>query len=380
MNDLRDERKHQDSDSGNVVITAQLDVGEIQTRKNKVSGSSLYADGGFEDKDFSILPGEPVYQVIANDLGFTQTRGKPLKVLSVLTRIFTSDTTDEEAISRIRFIGFAGGQGATLKNPGLSVKIASKLTVINYSRQTIPGGSFVFWTLPPREKPGGHRRITRPLLELSPYSPRIHNLSEYNISRILTEPGSNDGEDEPLKEGAKNFRQAEITMTLLGLHWLAKVGFIDINPVAFTSLGANIRNESKKNYNALSDKEKENIFENVAYNAGMKMTKRNSNVKYTISPDSKNPSKIGVDQYLLDLITAEKKNSLIFPFLENGKIPMGIKGLILQHQKAMKSDLFAAITATNHYFTNRIVGKAINVGSAGGEFEINMSHYSLKPC
>ena len=78
MDDLRDKRKHQDSDSGNVTINAELDVPEIANRKYKATGSWLY-DGSFEDGDFSILPGEPVYQVIEDELEMTHARIKRLE-------------------------------------------------------------------------------------------------------------------------------------------------------------------------------------------------------------------------------------------------------------------------------------------------------------
>ncbi len=384
MDDLRDKRKHQDSDSGNVTINAELDVPEIANRKYKATGSWLY-DGSFEDGDFSILPGEPVYQVIEDELEMTHARIKTLRVMSVLTGIFNEDTSEEEAIAKIRFIGFAGGQGATKKNPGLSVKIASKLTVINYSRQTIPAGSLVFWKLPNRGKRGGNQRKTRPLLELCQYNPKIHNLSEYNVCKVLTEPASKDGEDEPLFNGCKNFLKAEMTMTLIAMHWLAKVGFINIDLIAFKNDGdgSRARRENKNTYNKLSEDDREKIFQSVAINAGMEVNKKDSNGKYNLIPDPKiqGSTTTAPDKYLIQLIASENKSSLIFPFTECGRLRPGFQGEMLQHQKGMKSDLFAGITATNHYYTNRIIGKAMNVGGGGGgEFEINLGHYSLKPC
>ncbi len=195
----------------------------------------------------------------------------------------------------------------------------------------------------------------------------------------MTQPDSKD-QQKPLIEGAQALKKSLLTMVLNSMHILAKGGYIRIEETPFqnTQEGNNARIRNRRDYNSLSEDTRTGIFETTGKNLGL-FDSTNLNKKFRFRPDTKTENTTTLAQYAIDVIIGQKSNALLFDLLQSEAIPPGTKGAILSAQINLLSELFTGINRTNSFVTDRIVGKALTVGTPkGGEFDILLSHYGYK--
>ena len=378
----------------NQVANAQLDLYDIDQRRQAMKdGVSLYG-GLLEDRHVNILPAELLFEWRKCAPIRSNRTAEPLLVFSTFNGTFCKTDTILDIIASIHFVGLAVKVSlfdeSDTSPDATQVSMLSGLKTIEVnSKERIPQGCWLYWCPPDLECPEGSypRKAGRYLPLIKVYDPEMDRLTKQCMMKYARGEYSHElVSKSPLAQGTREFFRSSFQIGLLFLHSLFRAGIIDFQPNMVDRLMLDPTTRQRRNaaaglYNRNSTSARE-FFLNLS-SAFDLLGGKPTNIQTTVPlPNSNQTKEMNLRELTTEVMFGEDENFLIVGY-EPGTdyVPDGDLGMMLNNQHDVVDSMYNSITKTNEFTTSRIFGKSLSPGVPGGKMDIQCAHaLTIKYC